>query len=225
MILGVRGAARQAMTASGLSGTKRANTTTPRAESRRNRWIRGARPLVRTRSSRCSAPDNMATRSGRSRLSHRTSSECVFPGAKLREYGHAIRQIAPGMARRCGANLGLGRTQKWIGRAHLAEGRRQRRLSPVAFVLLALQTCSQCRALWFNCEREAKVRNRVLMPAVDASARRKRGELVERCHHLRGGPLEQSSAAGGEQSVAAEHDFLANARNVPGGVSRYIEHR
>src|ERR1700694_19775 len=43
MMLGVSGAPRQAMTASGLSGTKRANTITPRAESRRNRWIRGAR--------------------------------------------------------------------------------------------------------------------------------------------------------------------------------------
>src|SRR6202030_4848264 len=179
-------------------------------------------PLVRTRSSRCQAPANMAMRSGRSRLSHRTSSECVFPGAKLREHGHPIRQIAPGMARRRGANLGLGCTQKWIGRALLADARRQRRLAPVALGLLALQTWSQCRALWFNCEREAKVRNRVLVPAVDTSAGRKLGELVERCHHLRRGPLEQPSAAGGKQSVAAEHDFLADARNVPGRVSRDV---
>jgi len=43
MMLGVSGAARQAMTASDLLGTKRANAITPRTESRRNRWIRGAR--------------------------------------------------------------------------------------------------------------------------------------------------------------------------------------
>src|SRR5207302_4347989 len=104
------------------------------------------------------------------------------------------------MARRRGANLGFGRTQKWIGRALLADARRQRRLAPIALGLLARQTCSQCRALRLNGECEAKVRNRVLVPAVDTSARRKRGELVERCHHLRGGPLEQPSAAGGKQS-------------------------
>src|SRR5438270_5925652 len=104
------------------------------------------------------------------------------------------------MARCRRANLGLGCTQKWIGRALLADARRQRRLAPIALGLLASQTCSQCRALRFNGEREAKVRNRVLVPAVDTSARRKRGELVERCHHLRGGPLDQPSAPGGTPS-------------------------
>src|SRR5205085_11261555 len=85
--------------------------------------------------------------------------------------------------------------------------------------------CAQSRALWFNCEREAQVRHRVFVPAVDARGRRKRGELVERCHHLRGSSLEQSPATGGKQGVAAEHYFLADARDMPGGMSRYVEYR
>ena len=68
MMLGVSGAARQAITASRLSGTKRANTITPRAESPRNRWIRGAR------------------------LGQNVRFQVLSSG----QYGHAIRQIALG---------------------------------------------------------------------------------------------------------------------------------
>ena len=68
MILGVSGTARQAITASGLSGTKRANTITPRAESRQNRWIRGTR----------------------------LRQKVLFQVLSSGQYGHAIRQIALG---------------------------------------------------------------------------------------------------------------------------------
>src|SRR5437868_8909838 len=154
MMLGVSGAARQAITAPGLSGTKRANTITSRPDSHRNLWIRGAR-LRQNALFQVLSSGQYGHAIRQIALGHRTSSECVFPGAKLREHGHPIRQIAPGMARRGGANRGLGRTQKWIGRALLADARRQRRLAAAALGLLALQAGAQCRAWWLNGEREA----------------------------------------------------------------------
>ena len=197
-MLGVTDPARQAKVGMLIACTKRAKMAS-RSGRLRPEWspsecvIQGAKlcehrhatgqvgpdvtDIVRKRSSTREVPANMDTRSGKSRP---TSSECILPGAKLCEYRHAIGQISAGVADRRGANRRIGSTQERIGLALLADGRRKRRLTTVALSLLAHQTRAQRCALRLDSEREAKVRHRVLVSAIDARAGRQRGELVER---------------------------------------------
>jgi len=107
-------------------------------------------------------------------------SERVLPRAKLGEHRDTIGQIAPGVTHRCGANRGIGSAQKRIGGTLLGDGRWKRRVAAIALRLIALETRAQSFALRLDGQREAKVRDRVLVPAVDARVGRQGGELVQR---------------------------------------------
>ena len=79
----------------------------------------------------------------------------------------------------------------------------------------------------FDRECEAKVRERVLVPAVNARRIGQARERAERRPHLRRRALEQAPAAGGEQRVAAEHAgmavHVAEQRDVTRRVARDVE--
>ena len=114
---------------------------------------------------------------------------------------------------------GLGRAQERIGRALLADASRAAVGNPLALCLPRAPAAPAARRCPARPPREAQIRERVFVPAIDAGLRGSAASLTAR-HHLRRRALEQAPAAAGEQRVAAEQRPAAVAVADIGDVAR-----
>src|SRR3989338_1925224 len=73
-------------------------------------------------------------------------------------------------------------------------------------------------------EREAQICGGVFVSAVNRRLWRQSGKPRERIVQLPGRALEQPSAAGGKQGVAAKQQSVTVIGNVAGGMAGHIEH-
>ena len=133
---------------------------------------------------------------------------------------------APAMPSR-GLDVRMFGAQERVGRQFQRDGRRHGRLALAAQRRrCARRDAFSTRIVGLDRQREARVRFRIFVAAIDDGLAGQRGELAERFPHHRERRLEHPPAAEREQRVAAERELvlLEPIDDMAGGVARRLDH-
>ena len=120
------------------------------------------------------------------------------------------------------AHFGLVAAQERVGGEFEADRRRHCRFAAPARGFVARRPLAERRVAGLDREREADVRQGVLVGAVHAGRRRQRGQRIERRDHLPRRSLEQPATPTREQRVAAEQQRRQVIRGEVGDVARGV---
>src|SRR6185503_15160867 len=141
--------------------------------------------MSRTRSAASARP------AGRMAKVMRRSLEVVLPRPDLGEHFHRPGEGSPRVLLGGGHDLGHVAANERVGRALLGDRRGYRRLAAAALRLLACLALAKPRVAWLDRLREADVRERVLMRAIDAGRLLQAREFRKRDAHLLRRALEE----------------------------------